>query len=78
MNNVTYGVVEEHHNLNGHKRISYGIAVYADADIDGTVTVIATVNDITSDKQKLEELVQKCNCLELSLIHLNDVIEDFL
>lgn len=75
---VTYGIVEEHWILNGGERISYGIAAYANAELDGTATVIASVSDITPNRQRLIDLVSRCNLLELSLIHLNDVIEDFL
>jgi len=76
--NITYGLVEEHYAWNGHLRISYGIAIFADADADGTVTVISAVHDITSDRSRLENLIQRCNDLDLSPIHLEDVIEDFL
>ena len=76
--NITYGLVEERYAWNGERRISYGIAIFADADTDGTVTVISSVHDITSDKSKLEDLIQRCNDLALSPIHLEDVVEDFL
>ena len=76
--NITYGLVEEHYAWNGGRRISYGIAIFADADTDGTVTVISSVHDITSDRSRLENLIQRCNDLDLSPIHLEDVVEDFL
>ena len=76
--NITSGLVEEHYAWNGGRRISYGIAIFADADTDGTVTVISAVHDITSDRSRLENLVQRCNDLDLSPIHLEDVVEDFL
>jgi len=41
-------------------------------------TIIAMISDISSDEGKIFELVEKCNALELSLCHLNDVVEDFL
>ena len=78
MSSITYGLVEEHYALNGQERTSYGIAIYADAEHDGTTTVIASVHDITADKPGLTALVQQCNRLELSPIHLHDVVEDFL
>ncbi len=71
---VTYEMIEEINGLGDSRRISYGIAAYA-----GTETVmVSSIHDITSDKQKLADLIGKCNRLELSLIHLADVIEDFL
>lgn len=76
--NITYGVTEETYSLSGNIRKAYGIAAYSNAPCDGTATVLASVNDISSERDKLEELVQICNHAELSLIHLNDVIEDFL
>ena len=75
---ITYGITEEHYSLGEDSRTSYGIAAYADADTDGTAMIVASVHDITSDKQKLTELVLKCNRMELSVIHLYDVVEDFL
>ena len=78
MPSVTYGVTEEVYSLSGNSRRSYGIAVYSNSEIDGTATVLTSVNDISSDREKLEELVEICNRAELSLIHLNDVINDFL
>ena len=78
MMNVTYGMTEEVYSLGAERRVSYGIAAYADAEEDGTATIVASVHDVTADKQALAELVELCNRLELSLMHLNDVVEDFL
>lgn len=78
MKGITYGIVEERYVLRGRNRLAYGIAAYADAETDGTATVLASFNDVTSDKQKLEELVFYCNQLGLSELHLKDVVEDFL
>lgn len=70
---VTYGIVEETYNYKEEVRVSYGIAAFADA-----TTIIASCQDITSDKQKLQDLINLCNELDLSPIHLNDVVQDFL
>ena len=78
MNMVTYGISEEFYILKNDRRVSYGIVIYANADEDGTVTIIDSIRDITSDKEKLARLVDECNRLELSPIHLRDVIEDFI
>ena len=75
---VTYGITEEKYTLGQQTRISYGIAAYSNSETDGTATIIASVQDISEDREKLSRLVQNCNCLELSVIHLRDVIEDFL
>lgn len=78
MQTITYGVTEEVYSLSGNSRKTYGIAVYSNSPDDGIATVLASFNDITSDRVKLEKLVEICNRDELSLIHLNDVINDFL
>ncbi len=75
---ITYGITEETYSLGNTSRVSYGIAAYADADEDGTATIVASVRDITANRQALAELVSLCNSLELSTIHLMDVVEDFL
>lgn len=71
---VTYEVEEEVYGLGNCSRISWGITAYTDADKNQ----IAVIHDITSDRQALEELVEKCNRKHLSPIHLNDIVEDFL
>ena len=78
MKNITYAVAEERYTLGDEARISYGIVAYSNADKDGSKTIVASVRDVTSDKVGLTKLVNDCNRLELSTIHLNDVIEDFL
>ena len=78
MMNITYGVTEEIYSLGASSRTSYGIAAYADSEADGTATIVASVHDVTDNKQALVELVSLCNRLELSTIHLMDVVEDFL
>ncbi len=75
---VTYGITEEIYSIGNDNRTSYGIVAYVDAEIDGTATIVVSVHDISSEKEKLLELIQTCNRLELSTIHLLDVVEDFL
>jgi len=75
---VTYGIMQEIHSAKTTDRISYGIAAYSNFDEDGSATVIAAVNDVTSDRQAIANLVSLCNQLELSPTHLHDVVEDFL
>ncbi len=78
MINVTYAICEEKYVLGNESRISYGIVACSNADQDGTATIIASVHDITDDKERLSKLVDDCNELELSIAHLNDVVEDFI
>ena len=75
---ITYGVTEEIYTLGAVSRRAFGIAAYADAEEDGTATIVAAVHDITDDRAKLEGLVAACNREGLSLVHLDDIVEDFL
>lgn len=78
MKNITYGIIDEVYSVEADSRVAYGIAAYVNADGNSTATIVASVHDITTDRNSLEDLVLKCNRLELSLIHMNDAIEDFL
>lgn len=37
-----------------------------------------TIKDITSDRLEIVKLIEKMNRLELSVIHMRDVIDDFV
>ena len=79
MSSVIYGITEEIYYLGDMSRKTYGIAVYAKDDSDECIsTVLDIISDISSEKEKVEDLVRKCNLLELSPIHFHDVVEDFL
>ena len=78
MINVAYAISEEKYTFSEECRTSYGIVAYSNVDQDGTKTIIASVRDITSDRDALARLVSDCNRLKLSTVHLNDVVEDFL
>ena len=78
MNNITYAVSEERYTFGNETRTSYGIVAYSNANQDGSKTIVASVRDVTSDKAGLIKLVNDCNRLDLSTVHLNDVVEDFL
>ncbi len=74
---VTYGLVDETYSYHGHTYISYGIVAYV-VEEPAFPTVVASVHNITSDREGLSRLVSLCNQQELSLAHLDDVIDDFL
>ena len=78
MKTITYAVSEEKYTLGEETRTSYGIVALSNADKDGSKTIVASVRDVTVDKEGLAELVDDCNRLGLSVVHLNDVVEDFL
>lgn len=78
MNMITYGVVTETYTLGKESRHAYGVVAYADADVDGTATIVAAAHNITNNRYRAELLADKCNRGNLSLCHFDDVIEDFL
>ena len=75
---ITYGIIEERYTLNDRSRIAYGIAAYADAEIDATSTIVASIHDITSDLRNVTALVNICNRLKVPPQYLRDVVEDYL
>ena len=75
---ISYGVTEEVYTLGGKRRISYGIAAYADSDLEQTKTIIISVRDISSVRSDVEKLVRSCRSQKLDIIHLGEVVEDFL
>lgn len=72
MSKITYKLTEQTRCFHGDDRVVYGIGAFFEA------TELLSIQDITTDRARLAVLVQKCNSSELSLIHLHDVIEDFL
>lgn len=78
MSDITYGVVEERYTVGAKTRLSYGIAAFDTVESDGISTVVASIHDITDDRNSLTELVKQCNSSRLSLTHLYDVIADYL
>ncbi len=75
---ITYGLTEETYSFGEDSRKSYGIAAYSDAEDDETAAVVLSIHGITSDKEKLSALIDTCNRLELSILHLSDIVEDFI
>ena len=78
MSDITYGVSKETYSYKGITREAYGLVAYADAELDGTSTIVASANDLSCDEVKLQEFVNKCNEGKLELVHFNDIVEDFL
>ena len=74
----TYEITEDVYLHDSELCRSYGIAAYAESENDGTATILLLFNDITCDKERIEKLVSELNRLQLSVLHLRDVIEDFL
>lgn len=79
MSGITYALVEEKYlGENYENRISYGIVACSNVETDGISTIVASVRDVTNDRRSICALIKRCNDLNLSVIHLNDVVEDFL
>lgn len=78
MSNITYGVSKEIYSYKGITRQAYGLVAYADAELDGTATIVASANDLSCNEIKLQELANKCNEINLELVHFSDIVEDFL
>ncbi len=52
--------------------------VYGIIAADSEKQVISSIADIFCDKIKAERFINLCNSRQLSVIHLNDVINDML
>ena len=76
MTNCKYIVVKNEYIDGENTRVSYGIA--AIENCDGVISVLMSVSDISSDFCTVENLVKLCNAKELDLIHIEEVINDFL
>lgn len=76
MSSITYGVSKKAYLYEGTTREAFGLVAYA--ELDGTATIVATANDLSSDEIKLQELANKCNEDKLELVHFNDIVEDFI
>ena len=78
MIDITYTLTERICESDDGVSKSYGIAVCTNTDRDQTTSVLTSIQDITTDRDALDELVNLCNSMELSPLHIRDVIEDFL
>lgn len=71
-----YIVVKSTYKNGAAKRTAFGIA--AVEEYDGITTVLESISDISSDAKAVKRLVRLCNEHQLSLIHLREVVSDFL
>lgn len=78
MNGIVYGIVEERYKHENQERKAYGIVAYANADREGSATVVASARDICVERERVEQLSALCNRLALDPAQLSDVVEDFL
>ena len=73
--NCHYVVVRENYMDDVNPRTADGIA--AIAEYDKCTAVMQSIPDVCSEFTPIQQLVQCCNELQLELIHLCDVVEDF-
>lgn len=70
---ATYKLLVQKKYYNGHScYTTYGIIVF-----EGNKHV-RTIDDISTNKENIEKLVEKFNAQNLHISHLNDAIEDYL
>jgi len=73
---VRYAVITERYGHVNGSRDCYGLAAYADGNCEESP--VAVIHDITTDQQALVHLAETCNRLQLSILHIRDIVEDFL
>ncbi len=73
-----YGITKEIYSHRNNTRTAFGVSAYEDSESNESDYPLETVSDVTSDEKTIIELVDNCNKLGLSELHLNDIIEDFL
>ena len=74
--NIKYIVTETTYNSGAQSRTGYGIAAVTVED--GVTVVLRSANDLTPDKSKAENLADLCNAHSLSLLHIEDVVDDLI
>ena len=73
---IKYNMVKEIYFGEKNMRTSYGIvACDEQGDID---SIIKFIHDISADEQAVCDLVSRCNILQLSLEHFDDIVNDFI
>lgn len=70
-----YLVVRETYMDDNYARTAYGIA--AVVTYDGCTAVMQSISDIYPELAPVKDLVQCCNALDLEVIHLHEIVEDF-
>lgn len=68
-----YKLTKGEYIVEGISHVGYGITLKSDVS-----QCAVSFSDITVDREEAARLVELCNKLQLSPIHLKDVIDDFL
>ena len=69
---ISYVLTEDVHTVNRKRYIFYGIEAWEDG------RPLLSFRDVSTDREGMEALVDDCNRLSLSPIHLCEVVEDFI
>lgn len=76
MSSQSYILVESRYFLHGHPRVCYGIALVEEED--GDVTILQTVCDVSSDRERVADFVELCNRIHPSEEWFAELVEQFL
>ena len=72
-NRYTYEVIrEELHSDELGDYVTYGIQMSAENN------VLKMISDVSTNREYVKELVQRCNSEQLDPIHIDDVVSDFI
>jgi len=78
MNPVIYERIRGITVSEGKHYTTYGIAARIPCGSEQACITIAAISDISTDAAIVDALIERCNRLALSPIHLHDIVEDFL
>ena len=76
MSSQSYILVESRYFLREHPRVCYGIALVEEED--GDVTILQTVCDVSSDRERVADFVELCNRIHPSEEWFAELVEQFL
>ena len=68
-----YILIRDTYACDTDSHIGYGIAA-----VDHESKIVSAASDLSCNESEVAGLVKMCNELELSIVHFQDVIEDFL
>jgi len=71
-----YIMLQQKYGEGALRKTEYGIAAVTESD--DCMIVLRLFTALTTDKSRIQKLVNLCNQLNLDLIHIEEVIEDFL
>ena len=73
-----YRISASRHVAEGRTYTAYGISVYQTIPPDPLPQLIRDIPDISQSLSRVATLVERCNRLQPSLVHLDDIVEDYL